>query len=157
MPCITQSDPGTENYNVAYVHTHICHALNPTLTGSIQHSWKHGHTNIKPEQMWWRFHRTWVCGFEKLLEEGVWEQWYNTVNIANRYVLQYLHKIPNLWNIAGWSFVGWLYLGSRRRLIRMYTTIIQAEEGQVIARSCPMVFQMLCSKTQKVLTLATSR
>jgi hypothetical protein len=156
-PCVTQSDLGTENYNVAYAHTHIRHALDPTLTGSIQHNWKRGHTNIKPEQMWWRFRRTWVGGFEKLLEKGVREQWYNTVNIADRYVLQRLHKVSNLQNITGWSFVGWLYPGSRRRLIRMYTTIIQAAEGQVVARSFPTAFQMSCSKTQKVLTLVTSR
>jgi hypothetical protein len=43
--------------------------------------------NIKPEQMWWRFRRTWVSGFEELLEKGLQEQWYNPVNITDRYVL----------------------------------------------------------------------
>lgn len=85
-PCVTQSDLGTENYNVAYAHTHIRHALDPTLVGTIQHNWKRGHMNVKPEQMWWRFRRTWVAGFEALLEKGVQHQWYNTVNVADRYV-----------------------------------------------------------------------
>jgi hypothetical protein len=109
-PCITQSDLGTENYNVAYAHTHIRHALDPTLTGSIQHSWKRGHTNIKPEQMWWRFHRTWVSGFEKLLEEGVKEQWYNTVNVADRYVLQRRHKVltEHYRLVFRWLAIPWL-------------------------------------------------
>ncbi len=84
-PCVTQSDRGTENYNVAYAHTHIRHALDPTLSGSIQHQWKHGHSNVKPEQMWWRFRRTWVTGFESLLEKGVKRQWYDSVNVADRY------------------------------------------------------------------------
>jgi hypothetical protein len=26
-PCVTQSDRGTENFNVAYAHTHIRHSL----------------------------------------------------------------------------------------------------------------------------------
>jgi hypothetical protein len=70
-PCVTQSDLGTENYNVAYAHTHIRHALDPTLAGSIQHNWKRGHMNIKPEQMWWQSHRTWTSGFEDLLDKGI--------------------------------------------------------------------------------------
>src|SRR6266699_2685619 len=36
-PCVTQSDRGTENFNVAYAHTHIRHMLDPSLSGSIQH------------------------------------------------------------------------------------------------------------------------
>ena len=84
-PCVTQSDLGTENYNVAYAHTHIRHALDPTLSGSIQHQWKRGHSNIKPEQMWWRFRKTWVPGFEKLLEKGITRQWYNVINVGDRY------------------------------------------------------------------------
>jgi hypothetical protein len=73
---------------VAYAHTHIRHAIDPTLAGTIQHSWKYGHSNIKQEQMWWRFRRTWVPGFERLLEEGIEEQWYDDVNVADKYVRQ---------------------------------------------------------------------
>jgi len=85
-PCVTQSDLGTENYNVAYAHTHIRHTLDPALEGSIQHKWKPGHTNIKPEQMWSRFRRTWVPGFENLLERGLQKQWYDIVNVGDRCV-----------------------------------------------------------------------
>ena len=95
-PCVTQSDLGTENYNVAYAHTHIRHALDPSLTGSIQHNWKRGHMNIKPEQMWSQFRRVWTDGFEDLLDKGIRQQWYNTVNIADRYVYQCPCDLQNL-------------------------------------------------------------
>jgi hypothetical protein len=34
--------------------------------------------------MWWRFCHTWVPGFERLLEKGIKEQWYDGVNVADR-------------------------------------------------------------------------
>ena len=157
-PCVTQSDLGMENYNVVYAHTHIRHALDPTLAGSIQHNWKRGHMNIKPEQMWWRFRRTWVSGFEGLLEQGVREQWYNNINVADRYVLQHSCGVKNLHSVVtGWSSVGWQYPGSRRSWIHMYIIIIPAAGGQVVARFYPTASRMLCSKIQKQSTLVTSR
>jgi hypothetical protein len=36
-PLVMQSDPGTKNYNIAYAHTFIQHALNTSLEGTIQH------------------------------------------------------------------------------------------------------------------------
>lgn len=83
-PCVTQSDRGTENFNVAYAHTHIRHMLDPSLAGSIQHQWMHGHSNIKPEQMWSRFRRMWSPGFESLLQKGIGQRWYDDVNVADR-------------------------------------------------------------------------
>jgi hypothetical protein len=85
-PCITQSDHGTENFNVTYAHTHLHHQLDPSLSGSIQHQWMHGHSNIRPEQMWSQFHRMWVPGFENLLQEGIRQQWYHDINVADRYI-----------------------------------------------------------------------
>jgi hypothetical protein len=64
--------------------------MDPRLSGSIQHQWKHGHTNTEPEQMWRRFRRMWAPGFEALLEEGVTKQWYNVDNIVDRYVPVFL-------------------------------------------------------------------
>jgi len=89
-PCVTQSNRGTENFNITYAHTHIHHMLDPSLSGSIQHQWKHGHLNIKPEQMWARFHRVWTPGFEHLLQKGISQQWYNDVNITDRSVVCHL-------------------------------------------------------------------
>ena len=99
VPCVTQSDRGTENFNVAYAHTHIRHTLDPSLSGSIQHRWMHGHSNIRPEQMWARFRRMWVPGFESLLQKGIRHQWYDDVNVADRLVLRWL-AIPWLQKAA---------------------------------------------------------
>jgi hypothetical protein len=90
-PCITQSDRGTENFNVACAHTHIRHMLDPSLSGSIQHQYMHGHSNIKPAQMWSRFRRMWAPGFESLLQKGISQQWYDDVNVADRYVVCCIH------------------------------------------------------------------
>jgi len=92
-PCVTQSDRGTENFNVAYAHTHIRHMLDPSLSGSIQHQWMHGHSNIKPKQMWSRFRRMWVPGFESLLQKGINQRWYDDVNVADRYVVRAIWDI----------------------------------------------------------------
>ena len=89
-PCVTQSDRGTENIDVACAHTHIRHMLDPSLSGTIQHQWMHGHSNIKPVQMWARFRRMWSPGFESLLQKGISRQWYDDVNVADRYVVWHI-------------------------------------------------------------------
>ena len=58
VPMITQSDHGTENYNIAYAHTFICHQLDPDLANTLQHNFMRGHTNIKPERAWGRLRDT---------------------------------------------------------------------------------------------------
>jgi len=90
-PCITQSDRGMENYNVAYAHTHLHHVLDPSLSGTIQHQWMHGHSNIKPEQMWSQFRWMWTPGFENVLQKGISQQWYHDINVADRYVIYHIH------------------------------------------------------------------
>ncbi|KAH8980140.1 hypothetical protein EDB92DRAFT_1820653 [Lactarius akahatsu] len=59
IPLITQSDPGTENVNVAYAHTALRHQMEPSLDGLIQH-------------------RDWAVGFQALLDEGVENGYYDT-------------------------------------------------------------------------------
>jgi len=162
-PCVTQSDWGTENFNVAYAHTHIWHSLDPTLAGSIQHQWKRGHTNIKPEQMWSRFRKTWVPGFERLLDKGIQRQWYNVINITDRCVTV-LHVIDTCLRVyalycleIGLCFVGWPSLGSSGRRICMCMATTPHAEGHAIGRCYPQVFRMSCLKTQKASTLLISR
>ncbi|KAI9434815.1 hypothetical protein H4582DRAFT_1818292, partial [Lactarius indigo] len=77
IPLITQSDPGTENVNVAYAQTALHHHMEPSLDGSIQHRWFRKHGNIKPEIHWSVFRRDWAVGFQKLLDKGVDEQYYD--------------------------------------------------------------------------------
>ena len=108
-PCVTQSDRGTENFNVAYAHTHIRHMLDPSLSGSIQHQWMHGHSNIKPEQMWSRLRRMWAPGFEGLLQKGISRQWYDDVNVADRYAVCHIRacfKTYRALEQTGFSLVG---------------------------------------------------
>ncbi|KAI9429058.1 hypothetical protein H4582DRAFT_1827992 [Lactarius indigo] len=77
IPLITQSDPGTENVNVAYAQTALRHHMEPSLDGSIQHRWFRKHGNIKPEIHWSVFRRDWATGFQKLLDKGVDEGYYD--------------------------------------------------------------------------------
>ncbi|KAH9046216.1 hypothetical protein EDB84DRAFT_1586945 [Lactarius hengduanensis] len=77
IPLITQSDPGTENVNVAYAQTALRHHMEPSLDGSIQHRWYRKHGNIKPEIHWSVFRRDWAVGFQKLLDRGVDEKYYD--------------------------------------------------------------------------------
>ncbi|KAH9009812.1 hypothetical protein EDB84DRAFT_1545636 [Lactarius hengduanensis] len=71
VPLITQSDPGTENVNVAYAHTALRHQADPSLDGTIQHRWFRKHGNIKPEIHWSVFRRDWAAGFQEMLDKGV--------------------------------------------------------------------------------------
>ena len=82
---LTQSDHGTENYNIAYAHTSMRQALDPGLVGTLQYNFMHGHTNIKPERAWGRPRNTWAGGFETMLNKGITNQWYNTSNLVDRY------------------------------------------------------------------------
>lgn len=85
LPMLTQSDHGTENYNIAYAQTHMRQKLDPDLVGTLQHSFMRGHTNIKPERAWGRLRDTWSKGFEDMLNIGITNQWYNTSNVLDRY------------------------------------------------------------------------
>ena len=82
---ITQSDHGTENYNIAHAHTFIRHQLDPDLANTLQHNFMRGHTNIKPERAWGRLQDAWSKGFEDMLNNGIKNQWYNTSNVVDRY------------------------------------------------------------------------
>jgi len=77
IPLITQSDPGTENVNVAYAQTALRHSMEPSLTGTIQHRWFRKHGNIKPEIHWSVFRKDWSVGFQALLDRGVDEGYYD--------------------------------------------------------------------------------
>ena len=88
---LTQSDHGTENYNVAYAQTSMRQELDPRLTGTLQHRFMRGHTNIKPERAWGRLRDTWSKGFEDMLSEGITNEWYNPSNLIDRYGFPSIH------------------------------------------------------------------
>ncbi|KAN0130302.1 hypothetical protein V8E53_011925, partial [Lactarius tabidus] len=77
IPLIMQSDPGTENVNVAYAQTALRHLMEPSLDGTIQHRWFRKHGNIKPEIHWSVFRKDWSVGFQALLDRGVDEGFYD--------------------------------------------------------------------------------
>jgi len=74
---MTQSDPGSENYGVANVHTLARHELDPMLSGTLQHRWKRKKNNVKSEANWSVFRRDFAPGFEDLFESGVNQGWYH--------------------------------------------------------------------------------
>jgi hypothetical protein len=90
IPLITQSDPGTENVNVAYAQTALRHCVEPSLNGSIQHRWFRKHGNIKPEIHWSVFRRDWSVGFQALLDRGVDEGYYDIGDPLDLYVQIFL-------------------------------------------------------------------
>ena len=142
-PCVTQSDRGTENFNVAYAHTHIRHILDPSLSGSIQHQWMHGHSNIKPEQMWSRFRRMWTPGFETLLQKGISRQWYDDVNVADRYVCR-IHasfKPYRHYNrlVFRWLAIPWLQKAADSYVYDHNTTRRRASRRKVLPNEVPDV------------------
>ena len=81
-----QSDPGTENVNMAYVLMALCHQMEPSKDGSIQHQWFCKHRNIKLEIHWSIFLRDWAVGFQALLERGVNEGYYDSGDPLEWYV-----------------------------------------------------------------------
>ena len=84
IPVITQSDPGTENYGVANVHTVMRHRLDPNLEGTLQHRFAKGHNNILSEIKWSVFRRDFSPGFEDILEQGVQSGWYDVNDALER-------------------------------------------------------------------------
>ena len=95
---LTQSDHGTENYNIAYAQTFMRQKLDPDLAGTLQHNFMRGHTNIKPERAWERLRDTWSGGFEDMLNRGIRDQLYNTSNLVDRYGSFYMrHLLLSNW------------------------------------------------------------
>ncbi|KAF5377829.1 hypothetical protein D9615_006831 [Tricholomella constricta] len=77
IPLITQSDRGRENNGVANMHTSLRHRLDPGLSDTLQHRWCIDKKNIKPEALWSQLRRQFTPGFEKRLDEGLNNGWYD--------------------------------------------------------------------------------
>ena len=84
VPIIMQSDPGTENYGVANVHTSIRHRLNPNLSNTLQHCFSRGHNNILSEIKWSIFRQDFSPGFEDILQHGVDSGWYDVNDVLEK-------------------------------------------------------------------------
>ncbi|THG94061.1 hypothetical protein EW026_g7330 [Hermanssonia centrifuga] len=64
--------------------------LDPTLAGTLQHKWMSKHNNIKPEIAWKQFRLRWAPGFEGLFDLGLQNQWYDPINILQKFVFHWL-------------------------------------------------------------------
>lgn len=73
LPLLTQSDPGSENFGVANVHTTLRQTLDPfgDLQNSIHHLWKGKHMNIKSEIQWSHIRRNFSPSYNTVFEQGV--------------------------------------------------------------------------------------
>ncbi|KAJ3894093.1 hypothetical protein GG344DRAFT_12394, partial [Lentinula edodes] len=70
VPLTIMSDPGTENFGVANMHTEIRQTLDPTLHGTLQHRFMRKKKNIKSEINWSVYRRDFAPGFEDLFNQG---------------------------------------------------------------------------------------
>ncbi|CAK5267931.1 unnamed protein product [Mycena citricolor] len=88
IPMLSQSDPGSENFGIAYCHTTTRQTLDPALQGTLQHRWtnKHKGSNIKPEIGWLILRRTFTEGFESILQWGVDHDLYDTDNRLHKWL-----------------------------------------------------------------------
>ena len=80
IPMITQSDPGSENYGIVNGHTYLRRWHDPNLMGTLQHRWMRQKKNVVPEIRWSQLRRQWSPGFENVLDRGLHEDWYNSVD-----------------------------------------------------------------------------
>lgn len=90
IPLLTQSDGGTENFNIAKAQTAMRQILDPSLVGSIQHRWMGARFNTPPETFWSGLRLTWTRGYEDLFELGVAQQWYDLSNALHRMLFRWL-------------------------------------------------------------------
>jgi hypothetical protein len=86
IPLLTQSDPGTENNGIANAQLLLRQHLDPSLDGTLQHQWRRGHTNIKPEIFWGKLRRMWSEGWEQVFNEGVEAGLYDRHDQVEQYV-----------------------------------------------------------------------
>ncbi|KAG1810715.1 hypothetical protein EV424DRAFT_1542835 [Suillus variegatus] len=95
MLLITQSDLGSENYGIANAQTLLRQRYDPTLQGTLQHRWMCMKKNVMPEITWSQLRRRFTPGFENLLDEGVIEGWYDSVDTLQMMIFH-------------WVFIPWL-------------------------------------------------
>ncbi|KAJ3925361.1 MAG: hypothetical protein NXY57DRAFT_967953 [Lentinula lateritia] len=80
VPLTSLSDPGTENFGVANMHTEIRQTLDPTLHGTLQHRFMRKKKNIKSEINWSVYRRDFAPGFEDLFNQGILSGMYDPDN-----------------------------------------------------------------------------
>ncbi|KDR65144.1 hypothetical protein GALMADRAFT_1330174 [Galerina marginata CBS 339.88] len=90
VPLVTQSDRGWEMYVVANIHTNIRHALDASLSDTLQHRWCFNKSNVKPEILWMLLRRNFTPGFENIFDHGVNNGWYDINDPVEKLVFRWL-------------------------------------------------------------------
>lgn len=92
--------------------------------------------------MWWRFRRTWTSGFEELLDRGIKQQWYNIVNVADRYVFQTSMRHLKLTEYCGrlvfrWLAIPWLQKEADSYVYNHNTSRRRANRRKILPNGIP--------------------
>ncbi|PBK59871.1 hypothetical protein ARMSODRAFT_838570, partial [Armillaria solidipes] len=96
-PLLTQSDLGNENGNVARAHTFLWQWADPDLQDTLQHRWMAEKKNVPPEIVWSVYQRTCSFGYERVLQFGIEQGWYDPKIPLEALVFRYIF-IPWLQN-----------------------------------------------------------
>ncbi|KAG2368383.1 hypothetical protein BDR07DRAFT_1372167 [Suillus spraguei] len=88
MPLVTQSDPRTKNFGIANGHTMLRQWYNSSLQGTLQHRWMRTKKNVMPEIAWSQLRHRFTLGFESLLDHRVEQDWYDSDNTLQVYLIQ---------------------------------------------------------------------
>jgi len=96
--------------------------------------------------MWWSFRKTWVPGFEDILEKGITNQWYKADNIADRYVpMFYIYKLFKTYGISKirlvfrWLAIPWLQKEADSYVYRSNTSRRRANRQKMVPNGIPDV------------------
>ncbi|KAG1780221.1 hypothetical protein EV702DRAFT_950000, partial [Suillus placidus] len=124
MPMVTQSDPGSENYGIANVHTMLRQYHNKALHGTLQHRWMRTKKNIMPEITWSQLRRQFTPGFENLLDHGVNSGWYDSNNTLQVMVFH-------------WVFIPWLQQELDAYQDRINNTAKRRDRNKILPHGVP--------------------
>ncbi|KAJ3963479.1 hypothetical protein EV361DRAFT_813362, partial [Lentinula raphanica] len=94
VPLTMMSDPGSENFGIANMHTEIRQTLDPQLQGTLQHRFMRTKKNIKSEINWSIYRRDFAPGFEDLFNQGVNSGLYDPDNDLERLLVFRQIAIP---------------------------------------------------------------
>ncbi|THU77015.1 hypothetical protein K435DRAFT_703391, partial [Dendrothele bispora CBS 962.96] len=114
---VTQSDPGTENFNLAKGHSFIRQSLDPDLIGTLQHRFMREKNNLPPEIVWSNLRRNFMPGFEDVLSNP-------PVSYSPTHPLQY--------NVFKWIFIPWLQLEIDAYVDRVNSTKKRAQRHKIL-------------------------
>ncbi|KAF8232648.1 hypothetical protein L208DRAFT_1271005, partial [Tricholoma matsutake] len=124
IPLITQSDCGGENNVVANCHTVICHRLDPSLAGTLQHRWCVEKSNIKPEALWSQLWCQFTPGFETQLDYGLNNSLYNPDDPLEKLVFR-------------WLAIPWLQAELNAWMCRFNSSPCQADKHKLLPQGIP--------------------